>query len=87
MLATINPPGFVKHQQAKSFALPEKGDSNQSLEAEQIDVININDFAFVSLTSVGLSVAGTFYISVVMGVLISRLSQMEEPPPRAERDW
>ena len=29
----------------------------------------------------GLSVAGPFYISAVMGVLISRLSQMEEPPP------
>ena len=41
----------------------------------------------MSLTSVGLSVAGPIYISVVMGVLISRLSQMEEPPPRGERDW
>lgn len=87
MLATINPPGFVNHQQAKSFVLTEKGDSHQSLEAEQIDVININDFVFVSLTSVGLSVAGPIYISAVMVVLISRLSQMEEPPPRGERDW
>ena len=103
VLATFNPHGFVNHQQAESFALPEKCDSHQSLEAEQIDFININDFAFVSLTSVGygdivpvmpstkmasvgLSVAGPFYISVVMGVLISRLSQMEEPPPGGERD-
>ena len=53
VLATINPHGFVNHQQAESFALPEKSDSHQSLEAEQIDCININDFAFVSLTSVG----------------------------------
>lgn len=86
MLATINPPGFVNHQQSESFALPEKSDSHQSLEAEQIDVININDFAFVSLISVVLSVAGPFYISAVMVVLISRLHQMEEPPPLGWRD-
>lgn len=103
VLVTINPPGFVNHQQAESFVLQETIDSLQSLEAEQKDVLNINDFAFVSLTSVdygdivpvrpstklasmGLSVAGPFYISAVMVVLISRLFQMEEPPPRGWRD-
>ncbi len=103
VLATINPPGFVNYQQAESFVLPEKSDSQQSLEARRIEFININYFAFVSLTTVGygdivpvmpstkmasvaLSVAGPFYIAVVMGVLISRLSQMEEPPPGGGRD-
>jgi len=98
VVATIDPPGFVASHHGTSLAPPAVSDSQLSRQVWQLDFMNINYFALVSLTTVGygdilpvspfskmasvsLSVAGPLYIAVVMGVLISRLTQQGGSPP------
>ncbi|WP_216899971.1 potassium channel family protein [Synechococcus sp. CCY 9618] len=53
VLATVDPPGFISTHQVGSLAPPAVSDSLLSREVWRIDFININYFAFVSLTTVG----------------------------------